>query len=349
MKKYFLLLLITIFSFCILGCEQTPPDDKPNDDPIDDPIVDDPVVDDPVVENPTIDFTFDYEMYEIFEKTNPYTEDIEFFMYIGYYPQREIKDPAVLKIISQITETNERGYIEYDGYEIAKITVVNTHCFGDDPLNDESFYSGTQYVVGTTHYFLVEPICWRILNNPTEEELFLITEDIIDSRRFHDIASSYTNEDGVLVRPSDYEHSSIRDWLNNYFFYHAFNETEQSFIQDSYNLNDPFYIFNEPNELQPTIDKVFLLSNKEATSFSYGFFNPESRMAKASDFSRSKGLVNVKNEYSSSSNWWTRTGLEYTPLFPAMVKYDGSSDKNYYPQGENIGVRPAIKIILNQE
>ena len=358
MKKYFLLLLITLFTFCLISCGEDPddtkdddqivtPEDKPDDKPTDDPII--KPNDQPVDSKPTIDVTYDYEMYEIFEKLNPYTEDVEFFIYAGYYPQSEIKTPALLREISKIEERNERGYIEYDNHEIAKITVVNNHKFGDDPLNDETFYVGTQYAVGTTHYFLVEPICWRILNDPTDEELFLVTEDIIDSRNFHEISATYRNEDGVLIRPSDYEHSVIRDWLNNEFFYHAFTEYEQSLIQESYNLNDPIYIFNENNKLKATYDKVFLLSNKEVTSFHYGFYNYESRMAKASDYSRAKGLVSVPNDYSSSSNWWTRTGFEYTPLFPGMVKYDGTHDKNYYPQGENIGIRPAIKIILNQE
>lgn len=352
MKKYFLLLLITFFGFYLIGCSKDSgttnddddkieipdenPDDKPNDDPDDKPID----------EKPSIDFTFNYNMHEIFEKVNPYTQDTEFFIYIGYYPQSEITNPAVIKELQKITETNERGYLEYDNHEIAKVTVVNNHIYGEEPSSDETFYYATQYRVGTTHYFLVEPICWRILNDPISNELFLITEDIIDSRHFNTFDATYTDENDTLIRPSDFEHSDIRKWLNDYFYNNAFTPIEHAFIQESYNVNDPTYNFPEPNKLKPTIDKVFLLSYNEVIKFNYGFYNQECRMAKASDFSRAKGLLSISNDISKSSNWWIRTGFEFTPYFPAMVKYDGTADKNYYPMGDNIGVRPAIKVVL---
>lgn len=352
MKKYFLLLLITFFSFCLIGCTK---DGNDNDNDHEHEFIKgvcdcgekDPDYKAPST-NPSFDIEYDYEMYEIFEKTNPYTEDIEFFMYFGQYPQREITDEAIVKALSEISTTNERGYIEYDGHEFAKVTVINNHYFGDDVGNNDLFYQGTNYKVGTTHYFLVEPICWRILNNPTSNELFMVTENIIDSKAFHNISSSITEGDTV-IRPSDYEYSIIREWLNNYFYGNAFNDEQKGHIQDSYNKNEYTHIGLEPDPaLKDTIDKVFLLSYKEVTSTLYGFFNSDSRIAKASDFARAHGLVSVPNDISSSSNWWTRTGFEYTPLFPAMVKYDGTADKPYYPQGENIGVRPAVKIIIGK-
>lgn len=350
MKKYFLLLVMTFFSLCLIGCNNDDKDDVHEHDFIKgvcecgetDPDYKDPS------KNPSLDLEFDYEMYEIFEKTNPYTEDVEYFMYFGYYPQREITDEAIVNVLSTINTTNERGYIEYDGHEFAKVTVINNHYFGEDVGNNDLFFQGTQYKVGSTHYFLVEPICWRILNNPTSEQLFLVTENIIDSRAFHNISSSIV-EGGISIRPSDYEYSIIREWLNGFFFENAFNEEQQSFIQESYNKNEYTYIGLKPEQpVRDTIDKVFLLSYKEVISTLYGFFNSDCRIAKASDYARAHGLVSVPNDISSSSNWWTRTGFEYTPLYPAMVKYDGTADKPYYPQGENIGVRPAIKIILNK-
>ena len=354
MKKYFLLLLITLFGFYLIGCSgktNDPNDDDkdiievPEEEPEEEP------EDKPEEQKPTINTTFDHSMHTVFQKVNPYTEDIELYIYIGYYPQSEIKQPAVIRELEKITETNERGYIEYDNHEIAKVTVKNNHIYGDEPSTDETYYLSTQYRVGTTHYFLVEPICWKILNNPSSNELLLLTEDIIDSRCFNDFDNSYTDEEGKLIRASDFEYSSIRKWLNDYFYNNAFTDEEKALIQDSYNVNNPVYNFSTTNfvKLNPTTDKVFLLSYKEVTNFSYGFYNQECRMAKPSDFSRAKGSLSIKNDVSSSTNWWLRTGYEFTPLFPAMVKYEGTADKNYYPQGENIGVRPAIRIILNDK
>ena len=350
MKKYFLLLLITIFSFCLISCTQDKPEPEHEHEYIKgtcecgdvDPTYKEPS------KTPTLDIEYPSEMYQIFEKINPYTENVEFYIYFGYYPQREITDPAIIAELSKISETNERGYIEYQNHEFAKVTVINNHYFGDNPGDNELFYQGTKYRVGTTHYFLVEPLCWQILNNPTSNELFLLSENIIDSKAFNNIKDTIT-ENEITIRPSDYEYSKIREWLNGYFFENAFTLEEQSFIQESLNKNEYTHIGLKPDpDLRSTLDKVFLLSYKEVISTLYGFFNNDCRVAHASDFARAHGLVSVPNDIDSSSNWWTRTGFEFTPLFPAMVKYDGTPDKPYYPQGENIGVRPAIKIILNK-
>ena len=339
MKKYFLLLMITIFSLTLVSCNNKPSEGPDEDVP--------PTIE-PPTEDPNFNVEYAYEMFEIFEKVNPYTEDIEFFMYFGYYPQREITDAAVVEALANISETNENGFIEYKGYEFAKVTVINNHYYGEDPGNDKLFQQGTQYEVGSTHYFLVEPICWRILNNPQSNELFLISEEILDSKAFNNISSSVTI-DGVVIRPSDYEYCTIRKWLNEVFYNKAFNDEFKSYIQESLNKNEYTYNGIEPQPpLNSTIDKVFLLSYKEATSTLYGFFNSDCRIAKPSDFARANGLVSVPNDLGNSSNWWTRTGFEYTPFYPAMIKYDGTVDKPYYPQGENIGVRPAIKITLQK-
>lgn len=341
MKKYFLLLLISIFSFTLISCTVPEPDkENPDDLPTDTPVT-------PPVGNANFDFEFDGEMHKIFEKENPYTELIEEYIYIGYYPQREITDEACIQVLSQINEFNDRGFIEHEGYEFAKVTVVNNHIYGEFPGNDDVFYTGTKYRVGTTHYFLVEPLCWKVLRT-TGNEYFLLTENVIDSKAFNNIKDIETDENGNTLRPSDYEICSLRNWLNNYFYDICFTDEEKAMIQESYNLNDAVNIVDNKNPypFNPTYDRVFLLSSTEATNRNNGFLSGDARRAHPTDYARSLGLVSVDDDILSSSNWWTRSGLEYTPLFPAMIKYDGSVDKSYYPDGSNIGVRPAIKIIL---
>ena len=153
----------------------------------------------------------------------PYTENSRTYVNLGRYPQTVVTDETIIEALSNISTINELGYIEYNGNEYKKVVAK--------PLfSDYTFSNGNTIVEGNTYYFLVEPICWRILNNPQSNELFLISEEILDSKAFNNISSSVTI-DGVVIRPSDYEYSTIRKWLNEVFYNKAFNDEFKSYIQ----------------------------------------------------------------------------------------------------------------------
>ncbi len=354
MKKYLLLFLTLIFCICLIGCEMpTTPGGNTggntggNNGGNNSGGTDNPGGDSTLVENPKLNIEYDYPMHEFFEQENPFTELVDMKIYIGYYPQREITDKSMVAKLNSITTLNERGFIEYDGNEFVKVTIVNNHIYGEHPGDDDVYYYSTQYKVGTTHFFLVEPLCWKVLSI-TENEYFLVTDDIIDTRAFH-FVTKIEEIDGVETRPSDYTTSSIRKWLNEEFYDICFTEEEKTWIKESVNEIDSIDILSGKTLEGETIDKVFLLSYKEVTNRNLGFFGVDARRARCSDYARAKGLTNVNSDILASSNWWTRSGFEYTPLFPAMVKYDGTADNPYYPDGVNIGVRPAIKIIYEEK
>ena len=113
---------------------------------------------------------------------------------------------------------------------------------------------------------------------------------------------------------SDWETSSIREWLNGYFFTNAFNTDEQKRIQ-SCNIkavNNPNYDTPAGND---TIDKVFLLSINEAMEY---FDSSELRQGVPTKYVADTGTTR-----NNSTMWWLRTpGFNMGDA--AYVKYDGN-------------------------
>ena len=82
--------------------------------------------------------------------------------------------------------------------------------------------------------------------------MLLISEQVLDTR-------AYNEESKVIT----WENCSLRKWLNSEFIDEAFSDEERSKILDTKVTadRDTFYSGDPGND---TIDKVFLLSVKEA-------------------------------------------------------------------------------------
>ena len=337
MKKGLLLILLLILSLGIFGCETEPSNPTPKDKDV------------------VQDLDIDVEMHKAFVQFNPVTEADDTYMYLGYYPQREVLDTKVLAELKKITTTNAKGFIEYDGKEFYKYTVVNNHIYAEDAQSgDGTFYYGTGYEPGTTHYFLVEPICWKVVQyNESTNEYILISANIIDSDCFSKHKKSY-EVDGVTVYPSNYEYSDIRAYLNGDFIQIAFTTEEQSWIKPVTNNNKcPYAYIAEETQSADTTDLVWLLSYQQVTSARYGFKNDgtcdATRTIKATDLANAKGLIKHTVEGVISSIWLTRNSLEYARDYISYVGYDGLASKTFYPDAQNVGIRPALVIKLPNE
>jgi hypothetical protein len=77
---------------------------------------------------------------------------------------------------------------------------------GTDWIAHEDIYykSDTETTKGDTHYYKIEPIAWKVLENAAGE-LFILARDNLDAKPFH-----VDNEDVV------WNTSTIRSWLNGY-------------------------------------------------------------------------------------------------------------------------------------
>ena len=254
------------------------------------------------------------------------------YIYFGEYPQT-LKANNV-----SITATQDsRGYyLGSDGYYYAKV-VAN--------LNDtrhNSFSNGTLATNGTTYYFKVEPIRWRILS--TDGETALILCDSIIANQAYDAGGS-----------DNYKNSDIRAWLNETFYQTAFSELQREIIlittvDNSSSSTGGSSFSSEPNlsACEDTDDKIFLLSYKEVTNSAYGFSSSDStfdtvRKMQTSDYSIATGV----DMFAGYGSWWLRSPRGYN--YSNLAKYVTESGNIY--EGENVsddshGVVPALQIRL---
>ncbi len=101
-----------------------------------------------------------------------------------------------------------------------------------------------------------EKMQWQILGRD-EKGILVINRFAIDSKPFHNKQKGIT-----------WESCALRAWLNSDFYENAFTPFEKSFIKLSHLENPRLKFLNLPND-NPTDDRIFLLSTKEAEKFNF--------------------------------------------------------------------------------
>ncbi len=240
----------------------------------------------------------------------PYILDND-IIYFGEYPQSKVTNELLINNLSNITITNENGYIEYDGNEYKE-------------YND--------------NYYLVEPIKWKILET-NNNSYKLVSDLILDKQEFYSSFSSRTIN-GNTIYPNNYEYSNIRAWLNNDFINTAFNTEEKNIINESLVDNSASTTKENTNKYacNNTNDKVYLLSYKDVTE-KY-FTNSGERKAIVTDYAKDKGVY----EYTGLGNFWLRSPIYFDNSYNVYyVNYYGSVF-NDCCINSYIGARPALEI-----
>lgn len=190
-------------------------------------------------------------------------------------------------------------------------------------------------------YYKVEPVKWRVLNpTPAEnEKKILLAESILINCSYYDYNIDRSINDAD-VYPNNYEHSRVRAFLNGLsyqkkaqasdqventefkdkgFLYTAFTEAERAAIADtsvvnnarSTNPDENAAMWNSGNNKKasdtPTSDKIFLLSEQEATKSKYDFDvcnDPDQkRIREATAFAKTMGV----SQSTASGYWWLRS------------------------------------------
>jgi len=188
------------------------------------------------------------------------------------------------------------------------------------------------------------PIQWRILEK-TNDELFILSEYILDCKRYHHAFADTTWQD-----------STIRKWLKDEFYHVAFSPEEKDQIITTH------CAYNGGHS-PDTDDKVFLLSVAEIKAFTDPGDGPMKRRTTGTAFARAKkadgcclyvydkgiekDYIEENGEKKGCSWWWTRTQLQIqegsasraTFIGPrSNIKSYGQVDIRFY------GVRPALKM-----
>ena len=166
----------------------------------------------------------------------------------------------------------------------------------------------------------IKPINWILLEQDDSEAL-LISECILDYIQY-----------GQIIK---WDYSNICRWLNEHFYYVAFNEMERKALTK-----------------WETGESVMLLSLEEYEK--YHLINKEIGYAKYTDYSRAKAAKylwrTIREPY---GHWWTRTPSKGNHIW--HIHISGIAEPSTEPYFD-CGVRPVIRVnlsvlnsILNEE
>ncbi len=182
-----------------------------------------------------------------------------------------------------------------------------------------------------------EPIEWIVLETDDSNRALLLS-------RYALVAQPYNNEPGDIT----WENSSLRKWLNEQFYYEAFNGEEREAVAYSYTDNSDLQRWSEWETTggSNTSELVFLLSHHEA--FDLYFQDDESRQCAVTEYAAVHG-ADVGYAYPVgdlfAGEWWLRSP---GPLQDRaeLVTNDGSKHQMYTDIRKN--VRPALWVHLSR-
>lgn len=266
-----------------------------------------------------------------------YVENGKTYINYGKYPQTVVSDNSLILALNNLTETNSEGYYKYEGNEYAKLTATPNS-------SGYKFSDNTIVVLGTTYYFKVEPIKWRIISN-NDGTIQLLSDYILDNQYYHPNTNTRIIG-GKTIYSNNYEHSYIREWLNNSFYNKAFGTPDQNAILTTLVDNSASTTSSSSNSYASnnTNDKIYLLSYQDSINSNYGFSTSTSsnntRYAVTTDYVRAKGAyIGTSTNTYGNGLWWLRSPDSYY----SFNAWDGSMSANLVDDAF-IGVRPALQI-----
>ncbi len=271
------------------------------------------------------------------EYMKPYEANGSKYIYFGEYPQTLKQDSVT--IISNTPDSNGY-YLGSDNERYAKVEAT--------PYSSAYYFNNKQQIVkGTTYYFKVEPIKWKILQ-VNGKEYKLMTDLIIDNQKFYSYTGTRTI-DGKTIYPNNYEYSDIRKWLNEDFYNKAFTKVLQSYINTTFVDNSLASTGNSSNKYicNDTYDKVCLLSYKDITNKEYGFTNDKSRQKQLTDYAKAKGCyMATSTDFYNNGYYWLRSpdfNYDYSARYVDFVGFIGGK----WVRSDSAGVSAAITISLS--
>lgn len=297
----------------------------------------------------------------VVNENNEYDPDGEYLL-MGTYPQTiKSADVAI-----DTTLNGSNGWnVGSDGNLYKAISA--------SPYNSEYsprtyyFSDNTKIVKGQTYYFKLEPMRWRIINNPkTGGWAMLMADKAIDSNIYD------------LQKEPGYENSFLREFfLTNFYGMHFAQSTKDLMVTNPI-YNDrgstkedgwmyPFG-FEDVWDSNPFLgkalnDPIYAYSASELTSDSLGFSTKfttkdEKRTVKPTDYALAKGAAarTADDQYKGNVSWWTRTPYPLTDngnTAVMTVSADGSlamEDRYSYafgltrPDSSGYGIVPSVRL-----
>ena len=232
-----------------------------------------------------------------------------------------------------------------------------TYCKGSD---------GEWYVKQAEKWFKVEPIKWRVLSENYFGAKLLLAESILTGGMY------YLNEyDRGTVCANNYKYSTIRAWLNGSyeaddtqatthdgkgFLQSAFTAAQRAAIPattvdnsaaSTTDVSGTIAQVDESHACANTIDKIFLLSEKEVTTSAYGF---DVYYARGTGNKRIRATTDFAKATGADGLWWLRSPTKGSGVRANCVNDDGGVKEgdSHYGFGSYVdryrGVVPALSI-----
>ena len=177
--------------------------------------------------------------------------------------------------------TNIRPQSTYDPYPKYN-NVINT---------EHDWFS-----VNNTYWFKWDPLKWSVID-PSNG--YVLSNIVIDSQPYsntiYKIGEQYYNDPDGNNYANDYATSSIRRWLNDDFYYTAFNSSQQNKIKATALDNTAFPGYGSYDGI-PTNDKIFIISYNEARTYKMGSYYD------CSEYARCQGAM-YGASYSGYTYW----------------------------------------------
>ena len=261
-----------------------------------------------------------------------------------------------------------------------------------------TYYLGSDdnyYVKHSDKYYKVEPIVWRVLNKDyaSTGKALLLAESILtggvpyyvstDTREItkEKETGTETETETVIVYPNNWQYSTVRAWLNGRyesddpqykeytgkgFLQTAFTESAQKLIELTSVDNTAASITDAGSNLPSatdyacanTTDKVFLLSEKEATNSDYGFdeydrwvgddydTTTSTRIRDTTDYAEATGAYPGDSSAGYGGWWWLRSPLYDFEDRARVVGSFGDARNDRSVDNTLGGVVPALSISL---
>ena len=272
-------------------------------------------------------------------------------------------------------ETDSMGisgkYVFFGDFPQSKVdsaVVTESDFYSDEfsvKINNIDYYigkDGNYYTESNGNFYKLEPIKWRIVtdNYNTSGKTLLLAEKMLKGVPYYNGYASDIRDFGI--HPGNYKYSTARAYLNGKyeandtqkrkyenvgFLQTAFTEVAQKKIADttvdnsSKSTADCDGIIKEAASYscENTIDKIFLLSVKEATTASYGFekYNScdNSRLRYQTDYAISESRFR--------RDWWLRSPHYERGHVASLITNDGTITAMNAASSE-CGIVPALTI-----
>ena len=211
--------------------------------------------------------------------------------------------------------------------------------------NHDDIGIGNTYKLNRIYWFIYEPIEWLVMEEK-EDSIILLADKSLDSTHYYGPYGE--NDDEIKIKHnsglgylSNYQLSSIRMWLNDYFYNLSFNDEEKNKILET-KVNNKLENNSKEFECDDTIDKVYLLSKEEIIKY----FPIERKMRV---HPTKYNEINSSCLQTSYYWYWLRTPSNTWQVSLADLGHVDKNDEmvyiaDFYTDCAHVGVRPVIRI-----